>query len=161
MKNAQPIIVVIAVIVIAIFSVIFFSDTTRRGDTKEGAGGEIVSSESVEKSLWESITNEESPVVVTATPEVFGNDENIWKIRVLFETHTGSLDDDPMEVIRLLDDSGNMYVPTAWDGASAGGHHREGIIIFDAPDNQPKSVTLEINKVGGITKREFTWKLVQ
>lgn len=106
---------------------------------------------------WETRTDAEPPVTVTVTPLEFGKDFQTWKFVLAFGTHSGSLDDDLMKTAILIDTSGNTYQPTAWEGAGPGGHHREGVLVFDAIYPTPASVTLKIKDVGGIPQRLFKW----
>lgn len=108
---------------------------------------------------WETKNDAEVPVAITITPIEFGRDAKQWRFIVVFDTHSGSLDQDPTKVILLEDDSGNIYQPIAWEGPGPGGHHREGVLLFTAPNPAPPSVALRIKDVGGIPERSFTWSL--
>ena len=64
-----------------------------------------------------------------------------------------------MKVVTLVDDKGIAYLPTRWEGAGPGGHHREGTLVFNAVNPAPTSVHLQIKEVGGIPERMFIWEL--
>ncbi len=64
-----------------------------------------------------------------------------------------------LKSIVLLDDAGKEYAPTAWDGPTGGGHHRDGKIKFDALTTNTKSVTLIVKGIAGVPKRTFKWSL--
>ena len=108
---------------------------------------------------WETKTDEQPPIIIKVTPVEFGKHFQTWKFRVVFDTHSGSLDDDLLRVVVLADDNGNDYRPTAWEGAGAGGHHREGTLLFEAINPIPLYVELKIKNVGGIAERSFKWYL--
>ena len=108
---------------------------------------------------WETKIDDQPSVYLTVTPIEFGKDVPIWKFDITFETHSGSLDQDPMKVISLLDGKGKIYQPIAWEGSGPGGHHREGVLIFNAINPEPPYVELKIKNVGGIPERSFKWDL--
>jgi len=108
---------------------------------------------------WETKTDEQSPVTVTVTPIELSQDTQTWKFQIVFDTHAGSLDDDILTTATLVDDRGNIYQPIAWDGAEPGGHHREGVVVFEAITPIPSSVELLIKNVGGVPERSFMWAL--
>lgn len=109
--------------------------------------------------VWETKTDDQPPVTIAITPIEFGKDTQIWKFNVDFTTHSGSLDDDPVKVASLMDDKGNTYEPTAWEGPGPGGHHRAGVLLFNAVSPAPEYITLRIRNVGGIAEREFRWTI--
>lgn len=108
---------------------------------------------------WETKSDEQQPVAITTTPVELSSNAPIWKFDISFDTHSGSLDDDPLTVITLSDDTGNEYQPTAWEGPGPGGHHREGILLFTAIRPMPAYVQLNIKNVGGIPERSLQWNL--
>lgn len=108
---------------------------------------------------WETKTDEQPPVIVRVTPIELGKNVQVWKFDIAFDTHAGSLDEDPIQIATLIDDKGNIYKPTGWEGPGQGGHHREGILAFSAVNPIPQSVELKIKDVGGISERSFKWKI--
>lgn len=109
---------------------------------------------------WETKTDEQPPVTIKITPVELGEDVSIWRFSVVFDAHSGSLDQDPTKVALLSDDKGNIYQPSAWEGPGPGGHHREGVLVFDAISNPtPAYVELNIKDVGGIPERAFKWNI--
>ncbi len=114
---------------------------------------------SIEQNKWETKTDEQSPVTIKVTPIEFGADAKTWRFSVVFDTHSGSLDDNPLQVAVLRDNKGNTQLPTAWEGAGPGGHHREGVLIFDAINPRPSYVELNVKDVGGIPVRSFRWNI--
>lgn len=82
-----------------------------------------------------------------------------WEFEVTMDTHTKPLDSDLTKAAELIDDGGRRYAPLSWQGDKPGGHHRKGILRFAAPAGQIKSVELQIQGVGGDSKRTFRWTL--
>lgn len=108
---------------------------------------------------WETKSDDQPPVTVKVTPLELGKDAATWKFNIVLDTHSGSLDDDMLAAAVLLDDAGNRYQPAAWEGAGPGGHHREGVLVFDPINPAPSRVTLTIKNVGGVSQRSFTWNI--
>lgn len=106
---------------------------------------------------WPSKTDDQGPVSIKVTPQALSGAQ--WKFDIVFDTHSGSLDDDPLQVAVLVDDKGNTYEPTVWEGPGPGDHHREGILVFNAIVPAPPYVELKVRDVGGITERLFKWSL--
>jgi len=112
-----------------------------------------------EQKQWESKTDDRPPVTVKVTPVEFGQDAQTWKFRIVLDTHSGSLDDNLLRVAVLTDDKGKVYEPVAWEGAEPGGHHREGVLMFNAVQPMPESIEIKIKNVGGVPERSFAWSL--
>ena len=108
---------------------------------------------------WETKTDEQPPVTIKVTPIEFGKEADVWRFQIVFDTHSGSLDDDILMVAALADNKGNLYKPTTWEGAGPGGHHREGILEFDSLSPAPQFVKLKIRNVGGVAERLFMWSI--
>ena len=108
---------------------------------------------------WETKINEEPPVSISTTPLELGNENGTWKFDIAFDTHSGSLDGDPLKSALITDEKGNKFYPIAWEGPGPGGHHREGALVFNAVKPPPKIVTLKFINVGGIAERSFDWNI--
>ncbi|MBI2475061.1 hypothetical protein HYV69_01415 [Candidatus Uhrbacteria bacterium] len=108
---------------------------------------------------WETKTDDQQPVSITVTPTELGPDSNEWKFEIAFDTHSGSLDDDPLQVVTLSDDKGDIYQPKNWEGPEPGGHHFKGILTFDQIKPLPLFIELKIKNVGGIPERSLKWNL--
>ena len=113
----------------------------------------------VQQKQWETKTDEQLPVTIKVTPIELGEDAKTWRFTIVLDTHSGSLDDDLLAVSSLLGDTGNTYKPTAWEGSGPGGHHREGVLVFEAINPTPTYVELKIKDVGGIPERSFKWNI--
>ncbi len=112
---------------------------------------------STAQSEWETKTDEQPPVTIAVTPIEFGENEALWKFDITLDTHSGSLDNDLLAIATLVDSQGNVYQPISWEGPGPGGHHREGVLIFEAINPLPPYVTLVIKDVGGVPERSFAW----
>ena len=110
------------------------------------------------KQNWESKTNDQSAVAITVTPIDILPQSKEWKFDVVMDTHSVELNQDLTKVIALVDDSGKEYKPLRWKGVPAGGHHREGTLIFNQITPAPKSIELKISGIGEVV-RSFIWQL--
>ncbi|MBI4714118.1 hypothetical protein HY771_02960 [Candidatus Uhrbacteria bacterium] len=108
---------------------------------------------------WETKIDDQQPVSITITPIELGSESNEWNFKIVFDTHSGSLDDDPLQAVILSDDKGEIYQPTNWEGPGPGGHHREGVLTFKAIKPMPLFVELKIKNIGGISERSLKWNL--
>jgi len=113
----------------------------------------------VEQKQWEAKIDEQPSVTIKITPVELGENVQLWKFQVVLDTHSGSLDDDLLEIASLTDDGGSVYYPISWEGPGPGGHHREGVLVFDAVNPVPSFVELKIKKVGGVPERSFKWNI--
>jgi hypothetical protein len=82
-----------------------------------------------------------------------------WQFEVVMDTHTKPLDDDLTKTVALVDDDGRQYTPTSWEGDKPGGHHRKGVLRFPAPGATIKSFELQIEGLGGVSKRVLKWTM--
>lgn len=113
----------------------------------------------VQQKQWETKTDEQPPVTIKVTPIELGEEAKTWRFTIVFDTHSGSLDDELLAVASLINDTGNAYKPTAWEGPGPGGHHREGVLIFNEINPTPAYVELKIKDVGGVSERLFKWNI--
>lgn len=145
--------IAIAFVVIALIYLSF--SAYRRTNEKDGQN-------TVEPSLvqkqYETKTDAQGPVTVEVTPQIFPEDRQ-WKFEMVLDTHSVELDQDPLQVVVLIDDQGNTFKPISWDGPGPGGHHREGILIFEAIIPVPKYIELKIQNVGNIPERSLKWNI--
>src|SRR3989338_3801109 len=105
----------------------------------------------------ESKTDEQASITVTITPVDISPESKEWKFDVGMSTHSVELDQDMIKVTVLVDDSGKEYKPLVWEGPT-GGHHREGVLIFNKVTPTQKSITLKISSIGDVN-RSFNWQL--
>ena len=111
------------------------------------------------KQNWETRTEEQANVTVVVTPIDLSLDSKEWKFEVVMNTHSVELDQDVAKIAVFIDDQGKEYQPLRWEGAEAGGHHREGVLVFNEIQPIPKSVELKIKDVGGVPERSFKWNI--
>ncbi|MFA6076574.1 MAG: hypothetical protein WC735_00690 [Candidatus Paceibacterota bacterium] len=109
------------------------------------------------KQGWETKTEEQANVTVVVTPIDLSPNSKEWKFDVGMNTHSVELNQDMTKIAVLVDDQGKEYKPLSWDGP-VGGHHREGVLIFNQITPAPKSVELKISSIGDVV-RSFTWQL--
>ena len=100
-------------------------------------------------------TSTQSAVTVKVTPRVVQG--NVWEFDVVFDTHTQELKDDLLKTASLVAADGTLAAPAAWQGDPPSGHHRKGVLRFDAPKPEPAVLELRINRPGEATPRTFKW----
>jgi hypothetical protein len=96
-------------------------------------------------------------VTVKITPRPVADGATQWEFAVVLDTHSQNLDDDLVKSAVLVAD-GAQISPTEWRGAGAGGHHREGVLVFAAPDKPANSVEIRIQRSGESAPRVFRWE---
>lgn len=108
---------------------------------------------------WESKTDDQANVTVVVTPLNISFDSKEWTFDVVMNTHSVELGQDMKEITVLTDDSGKEYGAVRWEGPEPGGHHREGIVVFNAISPMPSHLELKIKNIGEIPERSFKWDL--
>ena len=111
------------------------------------------------KQNWETKTDEQASVTVTVTPTDISLQSKEWKFDVVLNTHSVELDQDMTKIAVLVDGQGKEYKPLSWNGSEPGGHHREGVLIWNAIEPTPKSVEIKIKDISEIPERSFKWDL--
>jgi len=91
---------------------------------------------------------------VTPKPAPAGATE--WEFVVVLDTHSEDLADDLAKSSVLLVD-GREIRPSQWSGAAPGGHHREGVLKFAAPDQPAATLELRVQRANEATPRVFRW----
>ncbi len=107
---------------------------------------------------WETKTDDQANVTVVVTPLTVSPKSAEWKFNIVMSTHSVELDQDLTAVAVLVDDQGKEYAPLTWEGPT-GGHHREGVLVFNPIAPLPQSIELRIKDLGGVTTRSFIWNL--
>lgn len=102
-------------------------------------------------------TNSEGTVTVEVTPVNVTQGYGQWRFDIVLNTHSVELDQDMTKIAFLKDDKGNIFQPTNWEGAPPGGHHREGILVFNSISPKTSSIQLIIQDIGEIPERKFNW----
>jgi hypothetical protein len=98
-------------------------------------------------------------VTVAVTPRNLAADAKTWEFAVVLDTHTQELSDDLARSALLVDDRGNEFKALAWEGAAPGGHHRKGVLRFNAIEPKPQTLELRISRKGEAKARIFRWSL--
>ena len=98
-------------------------------------------------------------VIYKVTPKTLTPNSETWDFEVSLDTHTGSLDQDLVSTIRLVDDKGNEYKPTIWTGDPLGGHHREGILEFLPVVPRPSFIEFNIQTTDTTGKNSLRWNI--
>jgi hypothetical protein len=95
-------------------------------------------------------------VTVKATPRALSG--GVWEFEMVFDSHTQELKDDLMKSASLVAD-GKTLTPATWQGDPPGGHHRKGVLRFNAIDPQPRAMELTLTRLGEPKPRSFRWQL--
>lgn len=98
-------------------------------------------------------------VMVKAAPRAFS--DKTWEFEITFDTHSQDLSDDLMKAASLVAEGGGSVPPVAWQGDPPGGHHRKGVLRFNAMTPTPAGVELRIQRPGEPAPRAFRWQLKQ
>ncbi len=102
-------------------------------------------------------TSDQGGVKITIEPRGFPREAKTWDFAVTLETHTQPLDDDLLQSATLIADA-KRYRPLGWEGAPPGGHHRKGVLRFDAVTPLPQAVELQIRRTDEASPRVFRWQ---
>lgn len=94
-------------------------------------------------------------VTVQATPRALPG--GAWEFEIVFDTHTQELNDEPAKSASLVAD-GRTLAPAGWKGDPPGGHHRKGVLRFDAVSPPPEAIELRIARPGETAPRSFRWR---
>lgn len=101
---------------------------------------------------------EEGSVTIGVIPEMVAVGKKP-SFKLEFNTHSVDLDFDVTKSVYLVNDSGVIYKNSLWDGASAGGHHRSGILTFQTLLPKTKYIELVFININGVSERKFHWEL--
>lgn len=94
-------------------------------------------------------------VTVKITPRNIAADAQAWVFAVVLDTHSQELADDLLQTTVLVTEDGRELKPSAWKGAAAGGHHREGTLEFAAAAPAPRAFELRMRRPGEAQPRVF------
>ena len=103
--------------------------------------------------------NSAGGVTVAVTPAKLVAGAKTWDFSIVLDTHTQDLSDDLADSAVLMNDRGNEFKALAWDGAAPGGHHRSGVLRFNAIEPRPQALELRISRPGEAKPRTFRWRL--
>ena len=102
-------------------------------------------------------SSSEAGVTVKVTPRNFTADA--WEFDVVFDTHSQALTDDLEKTAGLVSDGRTSHAAVKWQGDPPGGHHRKGVLQFQAVSPMPASIELQVKRSGEAALRSFRWKL--
>lgn len=103
-------------------------------------------------------TSSQGGVNVKVTPKPPVRGATTWDFAVVLDTHSQELADDLTQTATLVTDDGRQLKPSGWTGAGPGGHHREGVLSFPAPDPVPGGFELRLSRPGESAVRVLRWK---
>jgi len=153
--NLKQTVLLIAVVVVGVLFLLAFSNYNINHPVLNNSTKKV-QNPIIEK--WESKIDDQANITVTVTPSNLSFDSKEWKFSVVMDTHSVELDQDLVKLALLIDDKGKEYKPLRWEGAPIGGHHREGVLIFNQITPTPKSIELKISGIGGVV-RSFKWDI--
>ena len=157
MKYSKFLVAALAFVLLA-----YFISQNNKEQTQETANGKETQQSLANSGSQSSLTtrsDNQGAVTVEVTPLDISSDIDSWRFEGSLSTHSVELNGDLVQKSVLLDDQGNFHQPISWEGAGPGGHHREGVLIFNAVKPAPQSVELKIKDIAGIAVRSFKWNL--
>lgn len=95
-------------------------------------------------------------VKISAKPQMGSG--GVWEFSISLDTHSQELNDDLVNVATLLA-GGKTFTPAAWQGDPPGGHHRKGVLKFNAVEPSPQTIELRIRRSGESKPRSFRWQV--
>lgn len=102
-------------------------------------------------------TSNKDAVTVKVTPlKVEGA---VWEFEIAFDTHSQELSDDLLAAAVLVGPNGSEFKPTGWKGDPPSGHHRKGVLRFNALDPFPDVLELRITRPKEAAQRTFRWPM--
>lgn len=102
-------------------------------------------------------TSEQAAVTVKVTPQNLQGE--YWDFEVVFDTHSQELTDDLLKAAVLVAADGTQIAPAEWRGDPPGGHHRKGVLRFNALKPPPDAIHLRVSRPGESKPRSFRWDL--
>lgn len=153
MKNQKIIIISLAIIIVGAVLYYVASGRTSSQNTQQ------IGSEQSEENTFSDQIFTDGTVTYTVIPKNLSSSATTWDFDVKLDTHAGSLDQDLVSLVRLVDDKGNEYKAVGWDGAPPGGHHREGILKFSPVTPRPISIELKIQTTTNSENSSLRWNI--
>lgn len=100
-------------------------------------------------------TSNQSAVTLKVTP--INTQGDAWEFEMVFDTHSKDLKDDLLKTAILATPDGKQFAPTEWKGDPPSGHHRKGVLRFNAVKPQPDNFELRVARPGEAAPRVFRW----
>ncbi len=151
--NKTVIIILSAFVLVGGFFIFYQNRPTEQNQPAANQTGEQTNN----SQKWETKTDNQANVTVAVTPIDLSAQSTEWKFNVVMDTHSVELDQNLVKDSLLVDDNGNEFKPTRWDGPT-GGHHKEGVLVFNSISPLPQSLALKITGITN-TVRIFIWQL--
>lgn len=101
-------------------------------------------------------SSEANGVTVKVTPPQLLDGAAEWAFVVVLDTHSQDLSDD-LVANSVLSVDGVELKPLRWAGPAAGGHHREGMLVFANPGKRPAALELRLQRPGETSPRVLRW----
>lgn len=102
--------------------------------------------------------NSQGPVGVTLTLVPPVESGSPVRVKVVLDTHSGSLDGIAFEsAMAIRKPDGSELAPSVVE-QSGGGHHRQAVVVFPAVGLE-KAIEIVVRDVGGVRERSFRWEL--
>lgn len=102
-------------------------------------------------------SSSQSGVTLSVAPRDLA--KTLWEFEVSLNTHSQELSDDLVAVSVLIADGGAKRKAKSWQGDPPGGHHRKGVLSFDAVSPAPAKIELQIQRPGEAAPRVLRWQL--
>lgn len=118
-----------------------------------------------EKSLMTKKTTRElqagdvNGLTVTVAPKEISQNAPIWVFAITLDTHSGDLSQDIIQAASLIGQNGDEHKSLIWEGDLPGGHHRQGILKFNALKPYPQIIKFKFKGAGGSGETIFIWKI--
>ncbi len=154
MKDQKVIIISLAIIIIGAALYYAISNRTSPPKTQQGSN-----SRQIEQVALSTQTLTDGAVTYKVTLKNLTPSATTWDFDISLDTHTGSLDQDLVSVVRLVDNKGNEYKALEWKGDQPGGHHREGILKFSPVTPRPASIELKIQTTTSSENSSLRWNI--
>lgn len=151
MKNQKVIIISLSIVIVIAAFYYVFSNRTSSPNTRR------VESEQSEQGTLSTQTLVDGTVTYKVTHKNLAPAAASWDFDISLDTHTGSLDQDLVTLVRLVDDKGNEYKAVSWEGDQPGGHHREGLLKFSPVTPRPASIELKIQTTTNNENNSLRW----
>lgn len=94
-------------------------------------------------------------VVIRVAPRIVTGP--VWEFDVALDTHSQDLSDDLATSAALVADGQAPAKLRDWQGDPPGGHHRKGVLRFDAPKPASTAFEVRIQRPGEPAPRVFRW----
>jgi hypothetical protein len=98
-----------------------------------------------------------SGVTIKVTPQSLQG--SMWEFELVLDTHSQELNDDLVKNAALVRADGTQVAPIGWQGDPPAGHHRKGVLRFDAVTPVPSTLEMRISRPGEAKPRTYRWTL--